>query len=384
MAGALEPAAFFSYARADDEHDKGYLTSFRRALASEISAQLGDDFLIFQDRDDILWGQRWRSRIDESVDSATILIAVLTPRFFRSDACRREVERFFDREARLDRKDLIMPLYYIAVPGWARESSDHLIAELAERNLTDWRDLRFESFDNPAVRRKIAQLAREVVAALERESVVSTAGVVEEVESDFAVGESAFVELVAEAEEAMPLFGQAIVDLTSELQRAGEIATDKAAEIEQTNSAAKPMAARLSVIRQLTEELGGPAEKMELAAADYLEQLDRVDGGIHALVERVPSLTDPDEIATAREFADVLRSLSSSADEGLAALDGFRSSLRSVSQTSSTVRPVMGRMYRAIASILPSRERFREWTLAMDGAVDAIPSENQRLEEPGT
>src|SRR4051794_38582576 len=96
-----EREAFFSYVRADDEHEEGYLTEFRRALAAEASAQLGEDFLIFQDRNDLLWGQRWKKRIEETIDSSTVLIAAITPRFFKSDACREEWDRFRAREKRL-------------------------------------------------------------------------------------------------------------------------------------------------------------------------------------------------------------------------------------------------------------------------------------------
>jgi cobaltochelatase CobT len=73
-------AGFFSYVQADDEHDSGNLTNIRKRLAAEVRMQTGRDFLIFQDRDDILWGQRWRAAIGSSIDSTTLLIAVLTER----------------------------------------------------------------------------------------------------------------------------------------------------------------------------------------------------------------------------------------------------------------------------------------------------------------
>lgn len=128
-----EPAAFFSYVRADDEHERGYLTELRRALAAEASAQTGEEFLIFQDREDILWGQRWRRRIEESIDSSTVLVAVLTPRFFKSESCKDEWDRFREREEKLGRDDLILPIYFIRVPAFGVASSDPWIAEAANR-----------------------------------------------------------------------------------------------------------------------------------------------------------------------------------------------------------------------------------------------------------
>lgn len=46
----------------------------------------------------------------------TLLIPIITPIFFRSLACRAEVERFLARERELGRQDLILPVYYVSTP----------------------------------------------------------------------------------------------------------------------------------------------------------------------------------------------------------------------------------------------------------------------------
>lgn len=70
--------------------------------------QIGQEFAIFQDRNDIAWGQNWQARIDQTLDAVTLLIPILTPSFFASPACRQEVTRFVERERTLDRNDLIL------------------------------------------------------------------------------------------------------------------------------------------------------------------------------------------------------------------------------------------------------------------------------------
>jgi TIR domain len=110
------PAAFMSYARFNDKHDEGQLSQFRERLAAEVQVQTGEEFAIFQDRNDIAWGENWRQRIDGALDTVTFLLAVITPGFFRSSACRGEVERFLIRESELGRQDLILPVYYVSVP----------------------------------------------------------------------------------------------------------------------------------------------------------------------------------------------------------------------------------------------------------------------------
>src|SRR3984957_9712701 len=151
-----------SYARFNDMHDDGQLSAFRERLAAEVRAQTGREFVIFQDRAYIAWGQNWQKRVDETLDSVTLLLAVITPGFFASKACREELDRFLERERELDRDDLILPVYYIS----ARElddsetrAADELATVLTSRQFADWRELRFEPLTSPVVRKAVAQLA---------------------------------------------------------------------------------------------------------------------------------------------------------------------------------------------------------------------------------
>jgi cobaltochelatase CobT len=105
------PIAFMNYVREDDTYEGGRLTELRLRLSGEVAAQCGESFPIFQDRKDIAWGEQWRERIDGSLDSVTFLIPIVTPRFFRSDACRDELDRYLKREQKLGRGDLVLPVY---------------------------------------------------------------------------------------------------------------------------------------------------------------------------------------------------------------------------------------------------------------------------------
>lgn len=83
------PTAFLSYSHLDDEHHQRYITKFRKLLEGEVRVQTGRrDFTIFQDRGDIRWGQQWRQRIEQTLDSATFLIAILSPSFWLSGILR--------------------------------------------------------------------------------------------------------------------------------------------------------------------------------------------------------------------------------------------------------------------------------------------------------
>jgi parallel beta-helix repeat protein len=159
---AAGPAAFMSYVRFDDAHDDGQLSAFRDRLAAEVRMQTGDEFPIFQDRNDIAWGQNWRKRIEETLDAVTLLLVIVTPGLFKSTACQDEVARFSERERQLGRTDLILPVYYVSAKKMDDPESrkaDEMATLLWSRQYADWRDLRFEPLTSPVVRKAIAALA---------------------------------------------------------------------------------------------------------------------------------------------------------------------------------------------------------------------------------
>lgn len=162
------PAAFLSYVHSDDLHDRGGISNFREQLEGEIRMQMGTPFSIFQDRNDLMWGQAWKERIDQSLNDVTFLIPIITPSFFQSPYCIQEFITFSRRESTLGIKRLILPLYYVTCDEMElpAEGSDEVISILKERQWTDWRKFRFRTFDDAEVREELALLATTIKASI--------------------------------------------------------------------------------------------------------------------------------------------------------------------------------------------------------------------------
>jgi len=164
-----QPIAFMSYVRSDDEHDDGRITTFRKRLEGEVRMHTGMPFAIFQDRNDISWGQHWEERINKSLSDVTFLIPVLTPRFFRSPACRSELESFLLKESTLGANNLILPLYYVTcdqLDAGFQKGKDQIADVLRTRNWTDWREFRFKSFNDETVAAALAAMAGMIKASI--------------------------------------------------------------------------------------------------------------------------------------------------------------------------------------------------------------------------
>jgi formylglycine-generating enzyme required for sulfatase activity len=160
---AKPPDAFLSYTRFDDRH--GAISTFRQWLSDIVREVSGEPFEIFQDVDDIDVGERWSDKLDQILDHARFFIPIMTPNYFKSEACRKELQKFLDAEARVGRQDLIIPIYYIqsaVVEDRALREADHLATVLGARQHADWRHLRLYSFRNRKVRLAMDELAREI------------------------------------------------------------------------------------------------------------------------------------------------------------------------------------------------------------------------------
>jgi len=167
------PDAFLSYTRFDDPHDGGAISEFRLRLSSAVRAVTGRPFEIFQDIDGIGLGEKWLGKLDQILDQARFFIPIVTPSYFSSAACRDELEKFLRAEAARGRSDLVLPIYYIECdvledPDLRRV--DSLASAIHERQRQDWRDLRFEPFAEPRVRKALENLAREIARARRRET----------------------------------------------------------------------------------------------------------------------------------------------------------------------------------------------------------------------
>jgi tetratricopeptide (TPR) repeat protein len=161
--------AFMSYSRFDDTHDDNALTLLREELSAEVQSNVGLPFLIFQDTEDVRWGDDWEHRISTAVQEAAFLIPVVTPSFLKRNWCRQEVV-LFDARQRRQAVRQIFPIHYITTPAFEDsevQRTDGVVRVLTRANWIDWRDLRFAERGSSVRRQRLVGMAQHLAKAID-------------------------------------------------------------------------------------------------------------------------------------------------------------------------------------------------------------------------
>lgn len=167
---------FLSYTRKKDQFQK--VTAFRERFELEVEMRVPGS-RVFQDTQHMLDGQHFPEVLETELRNADVLLALVSPSWLQSDWCRREFLLFTDDATDNARLHRILPVLWVDTPDMHVRSLDVVARTMAKINYSDWRDLRFESWDDPKNQRQLGKLA-ESAAALVQASPTSTNQVIEQ------------------------------------------------------------------------------------------------------------------------------------------------------------------------------------------------------------
>lgn len=171
------PIGFWSYVQSDNENSRQRIRRLADLIRAEFSLITGEELRLFTDRD-IEWGQHWEARIDQALRAVTFLIPIITPSYFKSEACRKELLTFSGHASSRGLDELLLPIYYVPVPALDehREGVDQAVDLIAKTQWRDWRDLRLTSEDDPAYLEAINGAAMRLadIAALAELPIIPT------------------------------------------------------------------------------------------------------------------------------------------------------------------------------------------------------------------
>jgi hypothetical protein len=121
---------FLSYARMDDENNQ-FVAKLAKEMERAFLSLTGRPLRIFLDTRAITTAQVWEERLRAALDDSTVMVAVLTPRYFISEWCGREWDHFLDQELQRRREiglpsseSLIFPVQFVSLDKVWRPSAE--------------------------------------------------------------------------------------------------------------------------------------------------------------------------------------------------------------------------------------------------------------------
>lgn len=372
----MAPIGFWSYVHADDEAEEGRITRLARDVVAQYELITGEVIEVFLDKDAIEWGENWRGRIDDSLASVVFFVPIITPRYFSSAECRRELQFFARRATALGVKELIMPLVYVRIPGLSDDlPADEAVSLVKQFQWEDWTVLRFADPHSGEYRKAVACLAERLVRANEHVQQVDLAGAAEDlVQSGMSDGDEdetpGFLDQVAKAEEDLPKWSDTMLVIGEQIEEIGVVMQQATEEMAKGDAQGKGFAARLTIAKILAHQLRQPAERIVSFGSEFTSYLHSVDTGIRALISRAPVEVEEDAAAEEQvcQFFDMVRQLAGSAHEGLGSLQQMVDAIDGIQGMSRDLRPSLRALRKGLTVMIEGREVSDEWVKLIDAS----------------
>jgi hypothetical protein len=157
---------FLSYARQDDVV-MDFVTPFATALRHYAYADRGRELEIFLDREAIGWGELVQPTLRAAVRATTVLIPVLTRRYFDRPYCREELFLFYNQAFVDGVRGLLLPVVLLGADHLTEHNPDLAVQIVVERQHRSVREAWLAGPESPQWRRTMLALAAEIVDNVE-------------------------------------------------------------------------------------------------------------------------------------------------------------------------------------------------------------------------
>ncbi|MDQ0941809.1 toll/interleukin-1 receptor domain-containing protein [Streptomyces sp. V1I1] len=363
------PAGFWSYTHRDDEIEEGRIKRLAKKIANEFEVMTAEELNVFLDKLDIKWGEEWRNRIDSALTGSTFFMPIITPRFFKSEECRREVLTFSGHATSLGLEELLLPILYIDVPKIRDgDATDEVMALVAKRQYEDWTQLRLEDEDSPRYRQAVHRLAGRLVEILERAAEIDPPPVIRTEHSEHDE-EPGMLELMAEAEAALPRWGEVMTQFAGTVGEIGEETKSAAEEMERSDARGGGFAGRLRLTHELVAKLEAPVGEMSRLAVEYSTELVKIDPGVLGIIRQVETEGVSGGTEHVTEFFGAVRQITERGRENMASIQEFSDSLQTASGLSKSMRPLVGKMRAALRQVMDGQSVLDEWERRIEEVI---------------
>jgi hypothetical protein len=299
-----EPAVgFWSYTHEDNKLDGGAILKLAELIMEEYNLLSGEPLNLFIDRDSIVWGQEWRTRIDSTLTQTTFFIPIITPRYFNRPECRRELLEFAAKAKSLGVGDLLLPILYIETRDFSVDNPDEVVALVARTQYADWHSNRLLEPSSREYRTAVNSLTRRL---LEIARDVAEVQFSHELNSDLEEGGEVdgFADIIDKIMALLPDWLNAVMD--EKINSVQILATYRQymGQVDKLRSRRAPASAVFTTQIRLTKELLPLVERRQKDARIYLTRSVELDPLMSTLIRQVAEY--PDSVSLIAPIKDAI------------------------------------------------------------------------------
>lgn len=359
MPSLEEAKIFVSYTHQDQNSSTGgNIRQFAADVVDALEGIHGRTVQLFLDVNDVRWGEDLWSRLDEELQASTFLMPFITPRYLKSEGCRREFAAFSEAAQRSGSEQLLLPLMWITPPSLRAEtSSDPIVQRLRSTlhlDVTAARKADRGSADYANLVEEVAERLEQVITDRESAAVGAT-NTPEDDQHPQNEPEPGIDEYFAQAEELLPQAQADVQTFIDDFNRLGQEFEKTAVKLQ----AQTPAQMRASMIR-ISNDLRQHNEKLTTSASTAAHTWDRLMTNLNRGVnlytdlnlEGVPS----DLVESLTSMADELEGLDTAELEGIA---------YQMPKMSSKLVPTSKAFLSAVETIKSMEASIRSWLTTM-------------------
>lgn len=355
-------ALFLSYVQADDDAVRGRIVGLAQDLGQQYRLLTGEEIQTFTDRD-MRWGEEWQSRIDQQLARTTFFVPVVTPRYLRSTACRREAETFLAaaRTTGVDR--YVLPIFLVEPEQL--DESDPIGAALKTYQGAKWQRFRYADRDARDYLEEIGRLAQRLADAVAsvREAQAQDGMQAAVTGSDRSSETSAeergdILALMESAETSMDR-------LPSELARYQEAFEHVLAVLSgsfdlHAGSSGRSARELRAVLRTIAAEIHQPVDELNAATTELEAELRKVDAIITELLRRGRS-DEADTFGVGSALADLRDHVPDDLGIDVAQIQTARDQMRALGRLATEMQAPTRSIERALLVVTDVSAMLQRW-----------------------
>lgn len=362
----MNAQVFWSYRRADDDQDGNRISKFARAVEAEYEMLTGNQLTFFLDQDSLTWGDDWNERIANAVNDAVFFVPVLTPRYFRSEPCRDEFRAFVSKARQIGITERILSLIYVNISDLDRESTDELKSWTATYHHEMIQELRWLSTESDEFRR-LANTIAEKIISLEAtlppavNSDIDQRLPVDPIDRAPALtdDEQGYVEIVATAEEAMPVVVEAIKKCLSSMTALYAVADRYISPLNNAPTAS----AKLAILREFAHDVAKIDESFGPATEQFVANLSAVDTGVQAILAWPIEFLSDEDVKAREQLVKILKTFRANWSEAHQKLGELRQVITTLLPLSNAIRGPLNKIDTSLLRFTDALAIIQRWNL---------------------